>query len=216
MVPIPFFRSMFALTCLLMVTIVYASSFNTALQPSLVGVPGGPSPRPLKTCVTLKSWSIDRIEASDCGAALEMFRRAEAAKPGSQRFELYGAGAKPGALGLLTLDTPRKYTWNTCTITLGMLAGVPRGYLPPGLQFKQHFAPNDVATLDELRQAAREVIEDCVKWVPHKPLAGWQPMGELSKDIGVFVWKTGSFMDHLVRVQEDLAFDGFENRTSTA
>ncbi|KAL8760664.1 MAG: hypothetical protein Q9184_003162 [Pyrenodesmia sp. 2 TL-2023] len=206
---------MFELTCLLINTMVYASPFNTVLQPSLVGAPG-PNVRPLKTCVALKSWSIDRIEPSDCVGALETFRRAEGARHGSQKFEFYGTGAKPTPFGLLTLETPRKYTWNTCTITLGMLAGVPRGYLPPGLQFKQHFAPTDVATLDELRQSAREVVEDCVGWPPHKPLAGWQPMGELSKDIGVFVWKTGSFMDHLVRVQEDLAFDGSGNGTRIA
>ncbi len=204
---------MSALAFLLIITMAYASPLDTVSQPSLVSATG-PNPRPLKTCVSLKSWSIDRIEARDCGAALETFRRAEGAKDGSREFEFYAPGAKPGTSGRLALGTPRKYRWNSCTITVGMLAGVPGGYLPPGLHFKQHFAPVDVATLDQLRQAAREVVEDCVEWSPHKPLAGWQPMGELSQDIGVFVWRTGSFMDHLVRIPEALVFDGSENVTA--
>lgn len=206
-------QSLFAFTCLLMIGLTHGNPLHTVPQPGLPGAPG-PNPRPLKTCVALETWVTGRIEPADCYQALDLFRLAEGAKRGSQKFEFYGPGAKP-ARGLLTLATPRKYTAKTCTIMVGMLAWFPPDSLPPHVT-RQYFARTDVETLDRLQQAAREVVEDCVQWSKNKPLAGWQPMGELRKDMGVFVWKTDSYLDLIFRPLNGLVVPPSANSTSTA
>ncbi|KAI4156742.1 MAG: hypothetical protein L6R39_001051 [Caloplaca ligustica] len=205
-------RSLFAFVCIMIIGTAFATPLEMPTQPALP-VSVGSNPRPLKTCVGMTGWITDRIEPKDCRDALDLFRRAEGNKRGSQLFDFYAPGAKPKST-YLTLATPRKYAARTCTVTVAMVAGIPQGYRPPGVQF-QHWQPNDLATLDGLRQAARAVVEDCVQRMEHKALAGWQPMGILAKSIGVFVWKTESFMDRLVQVSNGLAISSVVNETLT-
>ncbi len=77
---------------------------------------------------------------------------------------------------------------------------------------RRRFAPNDIASLDELREAAKQIIATCVQL--RRPLVGWQEMGRLSKAIGVFVWETGSPIDGALRPWNDLMLPGIGNETA--
>lgn len=78
---------------------------------------------------------------------------------------------------------------------------------------RRRFALNDVASFDGLRQAAKQIITDCVQFRGRRPLVGWQEMGRLSKAIGVFVWETGSPVDQALRPWNDLLMPGANNES---
>ncbi|KAL8685692.1 MAG: hypothetical protein Q9218_007598 [Villophora microphyllina] len=156
-----------------------------------------PNKPPWNDCVRLGTWQQSLIKYNDCLLALELFRQAEAQKVGSQRFEFHVPNARLRS-GLLPQVTPRGYTSRTCTIIVAMLSTIPRTMLPPGI-VRKPYPQSDAATYDELRGAAREIVQDCVKGGIPRPLAGWQTKGHWDGAIGVWVWQTGSDMDRMIR-----------------
>lgn len=117
--------------------------------------------------------------------------------------------------GFATQNREAIETTVALVIMVAMLCWFPPDLLPPHV-IHRHFAPTEMATLNGLQRGAREVEEDCVQWSRSTPLADWQPMGKLSKDMGVFVWKTDSYLDRLFRPAKGLAMPSFANNTSTA
>lgn len=79
---------------------------------------------------------------------------------------------------------------------------------------RRRFAPNDIASLDELREAAKQIVATCVQFRGRRPLVGWQEMGRLSKAIGVFVWETRSPIDRALRPWNDLMLPRVGNETA--
>ncbi|KAL8760135.1 MAG: hypothetical protein Q9199_000272 [Rusavskia elegans] len=166
-----------------------------------------------KACIASPDWVVSsHIHPSDCLEALDIFRRAESQKDGSQRFEFLARGAHP-ASELLTMTTPRKYHFRSCTVAVAMFASIPPWFLEPTME-RRRFAPNDIASLDELREAAKQIVATCVQFRGRRPLVGWQEMGRLSKAIGVFVWETRSPIDGALRPWNDLMLPRVGNETA--
>ncbi|KAL8843701.1 MAG: hypothetical protein Q9205_002058 [Flavoplaca limonia] len=166
-----------------------------------------------QACVASPDWVVSsHIQPADCAEALDIFRRAEFPKGGSQPLEFIARGAHP-ATHLTTITTPRKYRFRTCTVAVAMFASIPPWLMPPTME-RRRFALNDVASFDGLRQAAKQIITDCVQFRGRRPLVGWQEMGRLSKAIGVFVWETGSPVDRALRPWNDLLMPGANNESA--
>ncbi|KAL8653371.1 MAG: hypothetical protein Q9226_003874 [Calogaya cf. arnoldii] len=176
-------------------------------------MPNGLNAPPLR-CNRLPYWQPNTIRHGDCIQALELFRTAEGAKPGSQSFEFLTPGAHKVST-LLPLWTPRVYSAGTCTIAVVMLAGLPPNFLPPGAILKV-WPPIDIETLDELRNAAANIVRTCVYIGGGFPKAGWVPKGRLNGSIGVLLYETGSLMDRIVRNERGLYVDGVANQSVEA
>ena len=177
--------------------------------------PAGPPARlpSVKPCVASPDWVVSsHLNPSHCIEALELFRRAEILKDGSQRLEFFAPGGHP-ASRLLARTTPRKYSFSSCTIGIAMFASVPPWLLPPTIE-RRRFAPTDVASFDELYEAARQIVTTCVQYRGRKPLAGWQEMGRLGRAIGVFVWESGSPIDRIFRPWNGPLLHGIGNETA--
>lgn len=169
----------------------------------------------------IKTWQQTQIEPADCFRAIQLFHQQESQKVQTQRFEFISSGAR-GRTGLLPITTPRRYSVGTCTITLALLASIPRPLLPPGTQSRRHFPTSDVATFEELVAAAQGIYKECItvdgRLRPNGPLAGWHTKGHVEGVLGVFMWQTGSRMDVTMRdlYPNPNAMRGSANETSTA
>ncbi|CAO1598908.1 MAG: hypothetical protein LQ349_001410 [Xanthoria aureola] len=194
------------------ISVLYTLLFVNAIK-AIPADPRSTLPRP-KACVASPDWVVSsHLRPSDCVQALDIFRRAESQKDDSQPSEFLARGARP-ASELLTLTTPRKYRFGSCTVVVAMFASIPPWFLDESTMERRRFAPNDVASLDELREAAKQIIATCVQLRERRPLVGWQEMGRLSKAIGVFVWETGSPIDRALRPWSDLMLPGIGNETA--
>ncbi|KAL8680416.1 MAG: hypothetical protein Q9186_003376 [Xanthomendoza sp. 1 TL-2023] len=182
---------------LVIIGTVVATPFTP--NPSPLLLPKGPNPPRVDKCNRSPLWISTKIKHEDCLQALEIFRRHEGQKPGSQRFEFLAPGARKTST-LLPLTTPRMYFANTCSIALLMMRAIPPAYLPPGVT-PQSWPLNEIETLDVLKNAATEVVRECVSWGQHGgfPLAGWVARGQFKKGLGVFVFETGSAMYKMVK-----------------
>ena len=78
-----------------------------------------------------------------------------------------------------------------------MLVTYPPQWTPPNAD-RYRFRPADVATLEELMGAAKEVVRACGAYHGRQS-AGWANRGQLNAGIAVTVMETGSFMDRLVK-----------------
>ncbi|KAI4193132.1 MAG: hypothetical protein LQ350_008458 [Teloschistes chrysophthalmus] len=180
-----------------------------------------PTRPPWSSCVDLPTWQQTHLDPADCFRALQLFRQQESEKVQTQRFEFISPGAR-ARTGLLPLTTPRRYSIGTCTITLALLGSVPRPLLPPGTHTRGRWPGSDVATFEELVDAARGIYQECVTDLgrvrPSGPLAGWHTKGHVDGVLGVFVWQTGSRMDKTMRelYPDGDVRGGFANGTSTA
>ncbi len=188
------------------------SNLNPTIWPNSLDAP--PNPQGMKRCNRLPYWQPNTIKHTDCIHALELFRTAEGAKSGSQRFEFLIPGAQKVST-LLPLSTPRVYYAGTCTIAVVMLAALPPNYLPPGA-YPRLWPPIDIETLDELRNAAADVERTCVQLGGEYPKTGWTPRGRLNGSIGVLIYETGSLMDRIVRNERSLSLDAATNQTLQA
>lgn len=180
---------------LIIISAVFAKPLTPNSGPLIL--PNGPNPIRRNRCNDWPSWVPNTIKHSDCLQALEILRRAEGQKSGTQRFEFIIPGA-PRTTRFLPLTTPRVYSTDTCTVAILMLGGIPPGFLPPGVR-PQQWPHTDVETLDVLKDAAAEVVRQCVAEGAGPPLAGWIARGRLARSIGVFVFESGSLMDRMVR-----------------
>ena len=176
---------------------VYGTPLGPPLHPSSVNLyparfnTSGQNGFPV--CTQLNHWVPHEVLYADCLLALDLMRRAEGAKSSTQRFEFMVPGA-PKTTHLLPLLTPRKYTAKTCSITVDMLAMFHIRFLPPEAK-RKWYSPTDVATLDEVKMAAERIAERCIKDNGKTQAAGWEPVGQEDRAIGVFIWESGSWMD---------------------
>ncbi|KAL8790647.1 MAG: hypothetical protein Q9213_000495 [Squamulea squamosa] len=196
-----------------MIQLQYFLTFFLLFISTIQGTPTGPralSPE-IQPCVASPDWVVSsHLNPSDCVEAIRMFRRAEYQKDGSQRFEFLAPGAHPIS-DLRALTTPRKHRFKSCTVAVAMFASIPPWLLPPTME-RMKFAPTDIVSLDQIRQAAEQIVTTCVEY--RKPLVGWQELGRLSKAIGVFVWETGSPIDRAVKPWYVLSRGGSANKTA--
>lgn len=97
-------------------------------------------------------------------------------------------------------QTPRKYTFGTCTLGIVMLRDFPT---PETLPSKYKTGPpGEASTYHNLNKVAVDLVEKCVAW---KESAGYRVTG-LHDGIGVFVWATGSDLDKEIGDDMDLTF----------
>ena len=178
------------------------------------GLDAPTNPQGMERCNRLPYWQPKTIRHADCIHALEIFRTVEGGKSGSQRFEFLIPGAQKVST-LLPLLTPRVYAAKTCAIAVVMLAGLPPNYLPPGA-YPRVWPPVDIETLDELRNAADDVVRTCVHLVGEFPRTGWTLRGRLNRSIGVLIYETGSLMDRIVTDGRGLYLDAAANQTVQA
>ncbi|KAL8853764.1 MAG: hypothetical protein Q9221_001407 [Calogaya cf. arnoldii] len=182
-------------------TLLFTYAIEATPAGPRVGLPGP------KACVASPDWVVSsHLRPSDCVEALDIFRRVESQKDGSQNFEFSARGAHPVS-GLQIQRTPRNYQFRSCTITVAMFGSIPPWFLEPEMEGKR-FASHDIASLDELRGAAKQIVTTCVQFRGRRPLVGWQEMGRLSKAIGVFVWETGSPIDRALQPWNALLLPG--------
>ncbi|KAL8801013.1 MAG: hypothetical protein Q9182_004757 [Xanthomendoza sp. 2 TL-2023] len=183
---------------LVIIHTVFATPFTPV--PGSLLLPNGPNPPRVDKCNRSSLWISTKIQHEDCLAALELFRRQEGQKRGTQRFEFLSPGARKTS-PLLPLATPRMYFAKTCSVAILMMRAIPPAFLPPGMTPQSSWPMNEVETLDVLKNAAAEVVRECVSWgkAGGFPLAGWVARGQLGKGLGVFVFQTGSEMYKMVR-----------------
>ena len=188
--------------------------FQTALAIPLVLSPessiGNTTTRNrIETCTFQPHWVPNIVRYNDCLAAIDLFRSAESSKSSFQRFEFLARGARRMTM-LSPFETPRKYRHRTCTVGVVMMSAFPVPFIPPQAK-RKIYQPSDVATLNELQDAAREVAMDCVHnpKVMSRPTVGWKPQGQLlSLGIAVTIWESGSFMDRLIPGGEEIGRNG--------
>ncbi|KAL8780230.1 MAG: hypothetical protein Q9213_006575 [Squamulea squamosa] len=188
---------------------VHATPVTSNLSPNPLTLSNGLDAPTVPKCNRLPHWIPKTIRHRDCLQALELFRMAEGAKSGTQRFEFLARGAQKTSY-LLPLFTPRVYNVSTCTIAIAMLASIPPRFLPPAARQGKVWPRTDIETLDELRNATALVVRECVLYAPPRgihPLAGWVPRGRLDGAIGVFVYESGSLMDRVVRGEQGVFSD---------
>lgn len=164
------------------------SAHASPLQPQLRSL--GPF------CVAKRSWIQRQVLYHDCIEALSFFRRFEANKSPRQPFEFIAPGVRQST-HLLPLTTPRLYPYKSCTISLTMLQSFPTDLLPMQVPRTSPGPATDVATLEELQEAAEVIVECCVRgnWAKTMPTVGIMTMGRLHGAIAVNVWETGSLAD---------------------
>ena len=171
-----------------------------------------PSTNRMLSCTNNRRWKSTSIDLEDCRSALIQMHAAESQKSQTQRFEFLAPGARQ-VHHLLPLHTPRIYTTGSCTIAVTMLAMYKPWDLPPDAR-PGPFPSTEVATLGELWNAAKAVVDTCVHG---RERAGWDAEGWASLGIAVTVWQTGSAIDRLVKTHSILALNGsVENGTSEA
>lgn len=196
MLPLPTYTQLLATVGLVLFQTAHATPPGFSPQPPISNTT---TRNRIETCTFQPNWVPNIVRYEDCVVALEIFRIAEATKSGTQRFEFVARNA-PQTTTLLPLQTPRKYRHMTCTVAVAMLSTFPTSYIPPH-EKRQVFRPTDVATLNELQAAARNVVMDCVRnpRVRSRPTVGWTPQGQvLNLGIAVAIWETGSLIDRLI------------------
>lgn len=153
------------------------------------------------TCTDSRRWIPrgDTFNPRDCRDALGVMYRTEGNKRADQRFEFLQTGT-PQKTRFLPLWTPRIYSAGTCTIAITMLSSYKPWDLPPG-ERTGPFPVSETATLGELTEGAKVVVNHCVEGNDSNEQAGWDAEGWSSLGIAVTVWQTGSPMDRLVRAQ---------------
>ena len=142
-------------------------------------------------CTSSHDWRMPSF-SRDCSQALEHFRTTEVTRYGSAHFDFHKAGV-PYPVTHPSQMTPRRYTYNKCTIGIAMIQDVAPDLLPtPVPEPPPGWWPtNDVANYIELYAGLELVLRSCSE---SSAPAGWVRAG-LYGGIGLFMFATDSIAD---------------------
>ena len=144
-------------------------------------------------CTSDYEWIGPQLDPNDCLSAVERLENTDFKFFKSIEIEFLAPGATRMSR-LPTLRTPRKYTFDSCTLVIAMLSTLPPRSLPGQIRRRRPYAPSDTSTFSYLRSISSWVDRTCVE---RDEMMGWCATGE-NYDIGVFVWSTVSPMNRRI------------------
>ena len=138
--------------------------------------------------------------SQDCQEALHYFQRTDVARYGAKTFE-FREQRTPSVTGHPNRLIPRAYTFDKCTIAIGLVGSVPPALFPnpepeapPGGWPKQ-----DVADYKQIYALLRQLMTTCIT----DETAGWVQTGTGAAEgaeggIGLFMFATDSVADKTI------------------
>ena len=136
-----------------------------------------------------------------CAFALETMQESDVTHYTDTRIEFLAPGTSSTQSTAISLATPRKYSLGTCTIAVVLIDTVfPAGQIPKNLLPVDHWS-REISTFARLEAAAKLVLQECVG-LRHQ--FGVMVDGENEHALGVFVWRTGSWLDETFKRAVDV------------
>lgn len=111
-------------------------------------------------CTDSQTWSGPSFFPRDCATALARFCVSELQVHEDVVFEFLAVGGRAQS-GYASQETPRKYTYGTCTMAIAMLVAFFPEELP-GVSPSRVFGLMDVATYNDVWNAVRRVMDNCI------------------------------------------------------
>lgn len=134
------------------------------------------------------TWYARNWIVEDCYAALQQLYIQETMLHPNQEYEFLQPGASRKDPKIPSQGTPRKYTVNTCTLTIMLLSSFGPGALPSPPSLPVFRIQSDTSTYQKIWVAGRRLEYAC----PDEAGAmGWCAVGD-NDALGIFIWATDS------------------------
>ena len=136
-----------------------------------------------------------------CGLALALLQETDVAVYANTRIEFLAPNTSPTHTTSVSLSTPRKYSYDTCTIAIMLIDTIfPDGDVPIDLLPRDHWS-REITTFASLESAAKQVLKTCVHL---KHNFGLTIDGEIEHAVGLFIWETGGWLDEKFQAAVDV------------
>ena len=124
-------------------------------------------------CTKSETWNAEGFRPHDCTTIIDRIYETEVLRRKGARFEFTSPGSTTTKTEWPKIGTPRKYSHNSCVVTIAMLDQFHPRELP-GTDFRERYEETDVAEFATLWEAALRVYFECARFSN----AGWIATGE--------------------------------------